>query len=123
MSVVAVLGASSDPHRYSYQALELLGHYGHLAIPIHPTLKEVLGLKVIPNLRELSKLGQGVDTLTVYVNPKISSELLDDILALRPRRVIFNPGAENPSLQMALSEKGILVEEACTLVLLRTNQF
>ncbi len=123
MTVVAVLGASKNPARYSYKALELLKSLGHTPIPIHPTEIDILGLRVFTHLDDLTKDKINVDTLTIYVNPEISSKLRDQILRLAPRRVIFNPGSENQELEGALKERQILVENACTLVLLRTNQF
>ena len=123
MEVVAVLGASSDPNRYSYKAIELLKQYGHQAIPVHPREKIVLDLNVVSSLKELIDKKISVDTLTMYVNPALSSPLTSDILTLKPKRVIFNPGTENPELEKQLSSHGIQVEQACTLVLLRTGQY
>jgi predicted CoA-binding protein len=123
MEVVAVLGASSDTNRYSYKAIQMLKEYGHTPIPVHPRETEVLGYKVVPEIKALVKQGTKVDTLTMYVNPALSTKYQQDIIDLKPRRVIFNPGSENPDLEKALKEKGIKVEEACTLVLLRTNQY
>lgn len=120
MSVVAVLGASSDSSRYSYQAVALLKELGHEVFPIHPKEKEILGQKVYPHLSSLPKK---VETLTMYVNSALSTQLQADILKLNPRRVIFNPGSENVALAKELQKHGIEVEEACTLVLLRTGQF
>jgi predicted CoA-binding protein len=121
MEVVVVLGASKDPSRYSYKALEMLQEYGHRVIPVHPHEKEIKGLRVVNQLNDL--VGQKIDTVTVYVNPKLSSELEDDLIKIFPKRVIFNPGAENVELSLKLSDKGIKVENACTLVLLRTGQY
>lgn len=123
MEVVAVIGASSDPSRYSHQAMELLKEYGHEALPVHPRETEVLGKKVVPNIGELVKAGQKVDTVTMYVNKEISRKYEKDLIELKPKRVIFNPGAENPPLEDALKQNGIEVLDACTLVMLRTNQF
>ena len=123
MSIVAVLGASSDPERYSYKALELLAQYGHTPIPIHPSESSILGYKVVAHLGSLIQQGPKVDTLTIYVNPKISTHLKLEILKLKPRRVIFNPGTENPDLEQELINAGIEVQESCTLVLLKTHQF
>ena len=123
MEVVAVLGASNDPNRYSYKAISLLKQYGHTPVPVHPREKEVLGYQVMPSIAEIVNQGKKIDTLTMYVNPELSSKFQSDIIALKPTRVIFNPGSENPSLEKALIEAGIKVEEACTLVLLRTNQY
>jgi predicted CoA-binding protein len=121
MEVVAVLGASSDPSRYAYKAIKLLLECGHKPIPVHPREEEVLGLRVIHHLSELA--GQNIDTITVYVNPAISDKVQGDFLQVHPRRVIFNPGAENPRLALILAQNGIKVEDACTLVLLKTGQY
>jgi predicted CoA-binding protein len=121
MEVVAVIGASNDSSRFSYKAMEMLEDYGHKPIPVHPREETVRGHKVIHNLRELA--GQSIDTMTVYVNQAISDKYENDILLVRPKRVIFNPGAENPRLARILVENGIKVENACTLVLLRTGQY
>ena len=64
-----------------------------------------------------------VDTLTLYVRPSISESIADDIVAMKPGRVIFNPGTESTVVQTKLDEAGILWEEACTLVLLGTGMF
>lgn len=64
-----------------------------------------------------------VDTITLYVGPAHQQYWLPTILALHPRRVIFNPGTENPEIEQVLHSRGIIVEHACTLVLLSTNQF
>jgi predicted CoA-binding protein len=103
MEVVAVLGASSDPNRYSYKALELLKQYGHRPLPIHPREKIILDLNVVSSLRDLINQKESVDTLTMYVNPALSTPLTADILELKPKRVIFNPGTENPPLQKELA--------------------
>ncbi len=119
-SRVAVLGASTNEERYSFQAVKMLGEYGHIPIPVHPKGHTVNG---ISGLKSLGDITGPIDTLTVYVNAKISSAELDHILELKPRRVVFNPGAENAELGKTLRENGIEVVEACTLVMLRTEQF
>ncbi len=121
MEVVAVIGASSDPVRYAYQAVELLEQYGHRPIPVHPRETSVRGLPAVNRLGDL--VGTRIDTVTVYVNPSISDKYEQELLALKPLRVIFNPGAENPRLERTLQSNGIKVENACTLVLLRTGQY
>ncbi len=119
-SRVAVLGASPKEDRYSYMAVRMLKDHGHQPIPVHPAGHTVDG---VAGVRELADISDPIDTLTMYVNSKISDEKLDEILELKPRRVIFNPGAENPELAEKLRENDIEVVEACTLVMLRTGQF
>ena len=118
--IAAVLGASDNPERYSYQAVKLLGEKGHEVFPINPSLKEIDGLKVFSSLKGLPK---SIHTLSIYLSKAVSSKLTGEILESKPKRIIFNPGAENPELMAAASKNGIQAIEACTLVLLRTNQF
>jgi predicted CoA-binding protein len=117
---VAVIGASPKPERYSNKAIRLLREYGHTVLPVNPIQTQIEGLTVTPDIESLPR---PVDTVTMYVSPAHSDALLPGLLALEPKRVIFNPGAENPRLESALIQAGIAVEEACTLVLLRTGQF
>ena len=117
---VVILGASDKPERYAHQAQQLLVRHGHEVIPVHPQLKEIEGVLVVA---DLAQVDGPVDTVTMYVGPAISSELSGKLIALKPRRVLFNPGSENPPLSTQLQATGIGVEEACTLVLLHTGQF
>ncbi|MCE9612724.1 MAG: CoA-binding protein [Lentisphaerae bacterium] len=117
---VVVLGASANPERYSHRAIKQLLQHGHTVIPVNPAGGTIEGLTVAPNLEAVS---DAVDTLTLYVAPVISSTLADAIVALHPRRVIFNPGTENPQLRARLDANRIPTQEACTLVLLGTGQF
>lgn len=119
---VVVLGASNNPERYSNQAVQLLLEHGHRVIPVHPALEQVEELDVVAELGDIPK-EENIDTLTVYVSAGVSAKLSEAIVDLNPGRVIFNPGAENPSLAGQLEAKGVPVELACTLVLLRTGQF
>lgn len=117
---VAIIGASNKPERYSFKALQSLKKHGHTVFPVHPAFTTIDGTPVVS---DLSGLPAGIDTLTMYVGPDISSKLIEKIIRLKPRRVIFNPGSENPGLEQELTRQEILVVEACTLVLLATNQF
>ncbi len=119
-SRVAVLGASPKEDRYSFKAVRMLKEHGHKPIPIHPAGHTVDG---VSGLKSLSEIDQPVDTLTVYVNSRISSELKDDIIKLNPRRVVFNPGAENENLAKVLEGAGIVVVIDCTLVMLTAGEF
>jgi hypothetical protein len=117
---VVIIGASNNPERYSHRALLLLRKYGHEVVPVHPKLTEIEG---IPVVADVGLISGPADTVTMYVGSAISSGLQDKLVELKPRRIIFNPGAENASLADALQKAGIACEEACTLVLLNTGQF
>lgn len=117
---VAVLGASNKPDRYSYKAVQLLVQKGHAVYPVHPTLTEVHGLRVYRSLKEIPV---PLDTVTIYLSPENQKNVTSDLLTSSARRVIFNPGTENPDLADQLRQRGKEVLHACTLVLLTTGQF
>ena len=117
---VVVMGASNKPERYSYKAVMFLKEKGHEVFPVHPLLKEIEGMKVYPSIKDVKG---PVDTVSLYISKDISSKLADEIIQKAPRRIIFNPGAENPEFEAKAAAQGIETLEACTLVLLRTNQF
>ena len=117
---VAILGASADAERYAFKAQRLLKQNGHRVVPISAREESIDGDATVAALGEIAV---PVDTLTVYLRPSISGGLREEIIKLKPGRVIFNPGAENPALAAALAAAGIATEDACTLVLLRTRQF
>ncbi len=117
---VAVLGASPKPERYSNMAVRLLKEHNYSVIPISPAFDTIEDL---PTVHKLENIKEEVHTLTLYMNPVRLKPLIPSIVKLTPKRVIFNPGTESPTLQEALDKAGIKWMEACTLVLLKTNQF
>lgn len=116
---VLVYGASTNPSRYAYIATELLLQHGQEVSLVGIKKGEVLGLTIQQDQPVL----KDIDTVTLYVGPANQGGLLDYLMAVAPRRVIFNPGTENPVLERELEKVGIQTEEACTLVLLHTGQF
>lgn len=119
MKKTLVIGASNNPDRYSYKAAERLLEHGH-EIELLGLRPDVIFGKTIDTEK---KAFQGIDTVTMYVGPQRQPEFYDYILSMKPRRVIFNPGTENPDFEIILQKAGIETEEACTLVLLGTGQY
>ncbi len=117
---VVVLGASNNEERYSYKALKLLDKHGYEPVPVHPTLEEIEGFKVV---NSLSEIREDIGTLTVYVGPQRIAPMIPEIISLNPGRVILNPGTESDELKKALKDAGISYIEACTLIMLKTGQF
>jgi predicted CoA-binding protein len=114
-----VVGASLKPNRYSYQAVSRLTQNNH---PVYAFgLRE--GEVGETSISKLWPVDEEFDTITLYLNPKRQEEYYLRILGLNPRRVIFNPGTENPVFQKQLTEAGIEVEVACTLVLLSIENY
>lgn len=118
--LVAVLGASPNPGRYSNKAVKMLRAHGHEVVPVNPAHEAIEGLKVVSSPSELPA---GVHTISVYVGPRNLAPLLDGIIAAKPERIIANPGAESPELEALARAAGIDYVEACTLVMLSTGQF
>lgn len=121
--VTLIIGASDDPSRYAYLAMRMLEDYGHPVHLVSPRLSTIEGRQVYPDIGALQAALVSIDTVTMYVGPTISSRLGEELVALAPRRVIFNPGAENEALRDKLAANGIETVEGCTLVLLRSGQF
>lgn len=114
-----VLGASENPSRYSFLAVNKLNANQHPVVAIGRR-KGQIGNTTI----ETEKTGvTDVDTVSLYLNPDNQKEYYDYILSLNPKRIIFNPGTENAELEALADEKGIKTQEACTLVLLATGQY
>ena len=114
-----VLGASPNPARYSYLAVNKLRRYDHEVIGIGRRKGEVGDVVIGQDLKPI----EGLDTITLYLNPTNQEQYLDYIISLKPKRIIFNPGAENPRLYELARKNNIEVLEACTLVLLSTGQY
>ena len=117
--VTLVIGASLKPWRYAYKAVEALRRSGYPVIAIG--LREGY-IGDVPVSREMP-LDRTVDTVTLYVGAERQVAYYDYLAKLRPGRVIFNPGAENDELAVKMSEMGVEVIEACTLVMLATGQY
>lgn len=119
MKKTLLIGASENPERYANMAIRKLRRHGH----------EVIALASRPGQVEdvifetEQKNFQGIHTVTFYLGPKNQQGYVDYILGLKPERVIFNPGTENPVFEARLRKEGIQAEQACTLVLLGTGQF
>ena len=114
-----VLGASDNPSRYSYLAMHRLKSYGHPVVAIGKKQTVVAETAV----EKEKKLFDNVHTVTLYLNPYHQKEYYDYIISLNPKRIIFNPGAENDELSALAKKNNILAIDACTLVLLSTNQY
>ncbi len=114
-----VLGASANPQRYSYLAVNRLRNFNHPVIGIGKKRGKVSDVEIEIEQKPI----EDVDTITLYLNASNQKQYYDYIFSLHPKRIIFNPGAENDELYEIARQKGIQPIEACTLVLLSTGQF
>lgn len=114
-----VLGASTNPNRYAYLASNKLLDHGHSIHLIGNKTGEIRGNTIHHDL----SIPKDIDTVTMYLGPQNQHDYYDFILDVAPKRVIFNPGTWNPELVELLKENKIEPVEACTLVMLSTDQF
>lgn len=114
-----VIGASDNPTRYSYLAVQRLAAHGH---PVTALGKRSGQIGKIPIVTD-KPIDTDFDTVSLYLNLGNQEEYYDYVLSLRPKRIIFNPGTENEAFAAIASSAGIQPMEACTLVLLSTGQF
>lgn len=118
-----VLGASPNPGRYSHRATVLLRQNGHPVWALGRREGRIFDVEISTQWQDLPAAPEAFHTVTLYLDPANQADLLPKLLALRPKRVIFNPGAENAALVKDILAAGIAVENACTLVLLNTGQY
>lgn len=114
-----VLGATTKPERYAFRAINMLTQKGHTVLAIGQNTGEVAGIKIYTKAIPV----KNIDTVTLYLNPARQRDYYNYIIEAQPKRVIFNPGSENPELYQLLELNNIKFEIACTLVLLATNQY
>ena len=114
-----VIGASENPDRYANIAVKMLQDYRHSIYAFGIKAGKINDTDIVTFLPE----PDSIDTVTLYLSPKNQEPIMDQCLALNPRRIIFNPGTENPIFIQKASDLGIETIEACTLVMLRTNQY
>ena len=114
-----VLGATTKPERYAFKAVSMLVDKGHSVLALGQNAGEVAGVKIQTKAIPL----KNIDTVTLYLNPTRQRDYYNYIVEAKPKRVIFNPGTENPEFYQLLKLNDIKVEVACTLVLLTTNQY
>ena len=114
-----VLGASENPERYSFKAIRSLLHHGQKVAAIGAKKGSVNGVEFSKDRPAFDD----IDTVTLYLSKKNQVDYYDYILSLKPRRIIYNPGAENLELEVLARKNGIENLEACTLVLLGTGQY
>jgi len=114
-----VIGASTNPERYSYKAIHKLIAHKHETIPLGIKNGKVANLDILKGFPEI----KNVHTIALYINPDIQEQYYDYIIKLKPKRIIFNPGTENSYLEKLAKANNIEVIEGCTLVLLASNSY
>ena len=114
-----VLGASNNPERYSFLVVEKLKKHHHSVVAVGNKAGNIGDTPIVTGFPE----EQGVDTVTLYLNPVLQEQYYQYILSLKPKRIIFNPGTENMEFVKLLTKNNIESEIACTLVLLNIGMY
>ncbi len=109
-----VIGASLKAERTSHEAILKLKRKGHEVIAIGLREGDIEGVKILKGKPEI----KDVDTVSLYLNAQRQKEMEEYILSLNPKRIIFNPGAENTTFMEYAMNNGIEAIEACTMTML-----
>ena len=120
MKTIVVLGANPKTDRYAFKAMQKLQEHGYNAVLVNPAFSEMHGERCYASIADVP---QPIDTVSLYLRPARSTPLMEDILKARPRRIIFNPGAENKWLAKAASLAGIVTVKRRTLEMLEAGTF
>jgi predicted CoA-binding protein len=119
MKRTLIIGASENTERYSYKAMISLRQKKHPVVGLGSKKGKVGDVEIKIGYPEL----KNIDTVSIYLNPIRQKNFYNYILNLKPKRIVLNPGTENPDFYSLAEKKGVEVKEACTLVLLSTNQY
>lgn len=119
MMKTLVLGASTNPERYSYKAIMALRSHGIETVAVGNKEGQLADVMI----HKGATVFEHIDTITIYLSAKNQRTYYDYILGLKPRRIIFNPGAENGELALKATQASIETMNACTLVMLATAQY
>lgn len=119
MKKTLIIGATTNRGRYAYMAAERLHHIRADLVLLGTKKGEIFGSEILHSTENI----KDIDTVTLYINPSIQASYRDFLIALKPKRIIFNPGTENPELAAELAKLGVETLEACTLVMIGTGQY
>lgn len=119
MKKTLIIGATPNSGRYAYLAAQMLTAKGHDIVNVGIKKGMVAGVEI----EKPGAIHKDIDTVTLYIGPHLQDQYYNYILETKPKRVVFNPGTENPELEALLESNGIAPLEACTLVLLSTGQY
>jgi uncharacterized protein len=114
-----VLGASPNPSRFSHKAVRSLQRHNIPVVPVGIKKGDIGGAEIIRDKPELND----IHTITMYVGPARQEEYYSWLLSLHPKRIIFNPGTENPEFMNMAEKEGIEVLEDCTLIMLSADKY
>lgn len=119
MKKTLIIGATPNKSRYAYMAAERLHRINAELVLLGTKTGEIFDKEILHSTEGITD----IDTVTLYINPSIQASYREFLLELKPKRVIFNPGTENPALARELSDIGVETLEACTLVMIGTGQY
>ncbi len=118
--IVAIIGASEKKDRFAHMAMTALRKHGHDVRLVNPFKATIDGDKCF---KAVTDIKEKINTVTLYVNPRRFRDHIDEVIQIKPDRVIMNPGTEDVDMEKRLEDAGIKVSRACTLVLLSAGQF
>lgn len=114
-----IIGASPNKERYAYKATALLASKGHEVVPVGVREGQIAGLDIVSGQPPVKE----VHTVSLYIGPQRQEPYYEYILNLKPKRIIFNPGTENPELETKAKKQGVETVNNCTIIMLNINEY
>lgn len=118
--IVTIIGATEKKNRFAHKAMKALMQQGHEVSLVNPFKETIDGYQCFNSVTEIK---EKINTITLYVNPARFRDHIEEVIQVKPERVIMNPGTEDAAMEKVLEEAGIKVLRACTLVLLADGEF
>lgn len=114
-----VLGASTNPTRFSYKAVKSLLRHNTEVVAVGRRAGEIEGIEIHNTPRPFND----IHTILIYLNTENQKAYYKYMLGLNPKRIIFNPGAENPEFAAMAEKSKIEVVNDCSVVMINTDKY
>ncbi|HEY2152701.1 MAG TPA: CoA-binding protein [Vicinamibacterales bacterium] len=118
--VVAVVGASTNRHKFGNRAVRAYRDQGYTVIPINPHETEVEGLKAYASVLDVPG---PIDMASIYLQPSIGEQVIAEIARKGIPEVWINPGAESDELIARARALGLQPIVACSIVSIGQNPY
>ena len=110
---VAVIGASSNRHKFGNKALRAFAKQGYSVIAVNPNESEVEGYRTYASVLDVPG---DIDMATVYVQPDVAVKVIEELAQKRVPEVWLNPGADGPDVVRRARELGVNTIQACSIM-------
>src|SRR5947208_6323611 len=110
-TVIAMVGASSDPDKASNGIMRKLQHAGYRVIPVNPTETEILGERSYPSLVDVP---ERIDIVDVFRRAEDTPAIADEAVTIGAKALWLQSGISNEETARRAEAGGLrVVMDAC----------